>query len=89
MAALNQTEFLLKLTFSVCRYPWSLSLYVNAAPVIRTDVDLITMRLTFRVGGSHFHLNGTVYATYCIKIEQQEYDSIYSNNTVALPLSGL
>lgn len=88
VSARNQTEFTLRLTFSVCLYPWSKSLYVNTAAVIRADVDLITMRLTFRVGGSHFRLDGVVYVTYCIKIEQQEYDSIYSHNTVALPPAG-
>ena len=61
---------------------------MHAAPVMRVDVDLITMRLTFRVGGSQFRLNDTVYVTYCIKMEQQEYDSRYSYNTVALPPAG-
>ena len=64
------------------------SLCVNAAPAMCVDVDLITMRLTFREGGSQFRLNGTVYVTYCIKIEQQEYDSRYSYNKVALPPAG-
>lgn len=87
ISALNQSEFILKLTLSVCLYHWT-SLYVNAARVMCVDVDLITMRLTFRVGGSQFHLNGTGYITYCIKTEQQEYDSRYPYNTVALPPAG-
>lgn len=61
---------------------------MNTAPAMCVDVALITMRLTFREGGSQFRLNDTVYVTYCIKIEQQEYDSRYSYNEVPLPPAG-
>lgn len=81
VSALNQSRFIPKATLSVCLYPWTKS--ICECSCYESRVDLITMRLTFREGGSQFRPSGSVYVAERTNTERQHCDGTRCCNKAA------